>query len=253
MDIALWNQAERETLKDEDGQLIADACDLQMREDVAPAYGLQAPPKVSYHDRSLDPDELPPGILVIVFSEDAPTTAGIVAGRVGRPPAEATAVDRDAKNRRFGRVYVRTILDNGGDILKGAHSVAAATSHECVEATYDPDAKLWVWDGGDRLVAAEVCDAVEEDAYEKVIRGRPVSVSNFAYSAFYDAKASNTRFDHMGLVPKPFTPTPGGYLIVCERANPKPHPHPPQQGWPAKWKDADTETGFARTRVRLVW
>jgi hypothetical protein len=46
MDIFLWNQSSR--LKDADGLLIAEACDRQMQEDVAPAYGLQSAPAVTH-------------------------------------------------------------------------------------------------------------------------------------------------------------------------------------------------------------
>jgi hypothetical protein len=168
MDIALWNQSTQ--LTDEDGQLIADACDLQMREDVAPAYGLQQPPKVTFYDSLRKEEDLPAYCLVIIFSENLQTTTNLAEALMD--PA-ATINDRDNKGRRFGRVYVGTILANQGTILEGAHSVSAAASHECIEATYDPDAKLWVW-SGTQLVAAEVCNQVQEDAYPKHIRGRDV-------------------------------------------------------------------------------
>ena len=48
MDIVLWNQSPDPRFDDSAGQLIADACDLQMREDVAPAYGLQSAPAVTH-------------------------------------------------------------------------------------------------------------------------------------------------------------------------------------------------------------
>jgi hypothetical protein len=247
MDIALWNQSEK--LTNEDGQRIADACDLQMREDVAPAYGLQ-PPKVSFYRSSDKEEDLPEDCLVIIFSENLDTATQAVAGLV---PADATTNTRDNRQRRFGRVYVGTILAKKGKILDGAHSVSAATSHECIEATYDPDAKLWVW-SGQKLVAAEICDPVEEDAYEKQVGEHAVSVSNFVYEAWFDARAPDgSRYDHMGSLDLPFTASPGGYLIVCDADNPNPHTDPPQALESSGWKDDDKLRGFARTRVRVAW
>jgi hypothetical protein len=251
MDIALWNQSQN--LEDPVGQLIADACDLQMREDVAPAYGLDQPPKVTFHDSSRKKEDLPADSLVIVFSENLQSTNALVAGLV---VPEATIIDRDNKGRQFGRVYVGVILANKGTILEGAHSVSAATSHECIEYTWDPDATHWIWDPvGKQLVAAEVCDPVEEDAYEKHVGGKAVSVSNFVFPAWFDARApAGTRLAQMeNTVQKPFMPSPGGYRIVCDVGDPKPHPDPRQAAGLSGWKDDDKELGFARTRVRVVW
>jgi hypothetical protein len=256
MDIALWNQSTK--LKDEDGQLIADACDLQMREDVGPAYGLEQPPKVSFYDSSHTEADLPADCLVIIFSENLDTTTNLVAPLVG--PA-ATINTRDDKGRRFGRVYVGTIRANGGTFRKGARSVSAATSHECIEYARDPDATQWVWDAvGKKLVAVEVCDPVEEDAYNKRVGHQVASVSNFVHTAWSDARApAGSRFDQMRKLKAPFTASKGGYLIVCDENDPRPHPDPPQAAGLARlaglssWKDDDKGQGFARSRVRVVW
>jgi hypothetical protein len=250
MDIALWNQADK--LDDEVGQLVADACDLQMREDVAPAYRLQPPPRISFFPKSSKVEGLPGNSLVIIFSEDFPRTEDLVAGQV---VAGATILDRDDKGRNYGRVYVKTILDADGKLLTGARSVSAATSHECIESTYDPDAKLWVW-SGQKLVAAEVCDMVEEDAYSKHIRGQDVSVSNFAFPEWFDPNApAASRFDYMRRLSGPFTFSEGGYMIICDKENPNPHAEPEQQQESRAWSwDVKVKPeGFARTRVRLVW
>ena len=69
MDIFLWNQSP-ENLKDSEGQLIADACDLQMQGDVARAYGLQPSPRVSFVPFADNPAGIPGDCLVIIFAKD---------------------------------------------------------------------------------------------------------------------------------------------------------------------------------------
>jgi hypothetical protein len=249
MDIVLWNQSPR--LEDALGELIAEACDLQMQEDVAPAYSLQPSPRVSFFPGAAKLEDLPENCLVIIFAVDAPDAAAVAGGM-----RAATTRDLVDGGRNFARVYPGTILDNGGTELVGARSISAATSHECIEATYDKNVALWAWNENDRkLVACEVCDQVEEDAYTKRVQDQDVAVSNFVYPAWFDARAfAGSRFDHMQGLDAPFSCSQGGYLIVYDPAKPEDrvHTEPPQQvlwGWNAKSKSE----GFARTRVRLVW
>jgi hypothetical protein len=264
MDIVLWNQSPK--LEDSDGQLIAEACDLQMQQDVAPAYGLQPSPRVSFFSSSTKREKLPGNCLVIIFAVD-PQRADELAGVMPAAPAraarlagvmpEATTRDLDDSGRNFARVYPGTILDNDGTLSTGARSISAATSHECIEATYDKNVAQWVWNENARkLVAAEVCDQVEEDAYPKHVQGQDVAVSNFVYRAWFDVRApAGTQFDHMNLLNAPFSSSEGGYLIVYDPATPAVgvHTEPPQQDVPWGWNAKSKSDGFARTRVRLVW
>jgi hypothetical protein len=262
MDIVLWNQSSDPRFDDSAGQLIADACDLQMREDVAPAYGLRPSPRVSFLPRAVKREELPGDCLVIIFAKDsdeAEAAAGFMA-----PPSPTTR-DRDTRRRNFARVYPETILDSKGSVLDGARSISAATSHECIEATYDRNVALWVWNERDcQLVAGEVCDPVEEDAYTKFVRGQDAAVSNFVYPAWFDAQApEGSRFDHMRRLDKAFSCSEGGYLYFYDPAEARDPKKPgdgfhiqaeppgpaPQWGWEVK----DKENGFARTRLRPVW
>ena len=251
MDIVLWNQSSR--LEDSDGQLIADACDLQMQEDVAPAYGLQPSPRVSFLPHTARLEELPENCLVIIFAED-PREAVNAAGY--QTPPDRTTRDWDAGGRNFARVYPGTILDNEGKISTGARSISAAAAHEYMEGHHDRNVAQWVWNENARkLVAAEVCDPVEEDAYSKRIGDQDVAVSNFVYPAWFDARApADSRFDHLGLLKAPFSCSEGGYLIVYDPKRPqeKVHTEPPQEDVPG-WNDRIKLEGFARTRVRLVW
>ena len=251
MDIVLWNQSPR--LEDDMGQLIAEACDLQMQEDVAPAYGWQTSPRVSFFPSTARLEELPENCLVIIFTVD-PLKSAAVAGFM--PPPVPSTRDWDNGGRNFARVYPGTILDNDGTPRIGARSISATTSHECIEGAYDRNVALWVWNENDhRLVAGEVCDQVEEDAYTKRVGDQDVAVSNFVYPDWFDARASEgRRFDHIGSLNAPFSCSKGGYLIFYDPASPNDgvRTEPPQEdvpGWNAKIK----LDGFARTRVRLVW
>jgi hypothetical protein len=252
MDIVLWNQSA--VLEDDLGQLIAEACDLQMHDDVAPAYGLQPPPRVSFFPSAAKLEDLPGDCLVVIFAEDQPgakAAAGLMA-----PPDDPTTRVWGNRERNFARVYPGTILKNGGEKIAGARSISAATSHECIEATYDRNVALWVWNERDRqLVAGEVCDQVEEDAYTKRVGTEAVAVSNFVYPAWFDVRApEGSRFDHMRRLNAAFSFSDGGYLIVYDPARPGDgvHPVPPQENGQWGWNKGK-RNGFARTRVRLVW
>ena len=251
MDIVLWNQSER--LEDPDGQLIAEACDRQMQEDVAPAYGLQPSPRVSFLPRDAKLGQLPENRLVIIFAEDLKQAEEVAGIQTANPSTR----DWDDGGRNFARVYPGTILDNQGTILTGARSISATTSHECIEATYDRNLALWVWNENDRtLVACEVCNQVEEDAYTKSIQDQDVAVSNFVYPAWFDVRApAGSRFDQMERLSAPFTCSHGGYLIFYDPENPGAgvDTKPPREDVPWGWNVKSKPTGFARTRVRLVW
>src|SRR5262245_20683659 len=126
MDIVLWNQSPDPRFDDSAGQLIADACDLQMLEDVAPAYGLRPSPRVSFLPSAVKREDLPGDCLVIIFAKDAPG-AEAAAGLMAPPnqPSPTTRV-RDKRRRNFARVYPETILDREGSVLDGARSISAA-------------------------------------------------------------------------------------------------------------------------------
>lgn len=84
-------------------------------------------------------------------------------------------------------------------------------SHECLELKGDSPANIWALGPDEDMVAYELGDPVEGDSYE--IDGVPMS--NFVLPAWFDPNASpGSRLDFMGKLTKPFTMTPGGYLIV---------------------------------------
>jgi hypothetical protein len=111
--------------------------------------------------------------------------------------------------RPYARVFVGTILDNGGDVLSKNLSVSVTMSHEVLEAARDPYANFWADNLDDgRQYALELCDPTEGDAYP--IDG--VLVSNFVGPRWFSLGPGP--YDYMGKLSRPFSMTPGGYLIA---------------------------------------
>lgn len=116
--------------------------------------------------------------------------------------------DLTKDGRPLGKVFVRSVKQSGGE-----WSVAA--SHELLEMLADPDINLAA-EGPDpndpgkaAFYAYENCDPVQGDSY--AVDG--TTVSNFVYPEFFEMNpARGARFDHLGLVSKPFALRPNGYL-----------------------------------------
>ncbi len=60
-----------------------------------------------------------------------------------------------------------------------------------------------------------MCDAVEEDTF--LIDG--IKMSNFLHPSWFEPfkHPSGTKFDHLGLLTKPFSMTKGGYVILKKK------------------------------------
>lgn len=105
------------------------------------------------------------------------------------------------------------MLDNGGTALRGELSVSAVLSHEVLEAHLDPRVQMWAQDQAGAMWVLEVCDPVEDQAYDIKISGHDVSVPNFVLPTWLDSQSTGERLDHLGTLKKPFTLTKGGYAV----------------------------------------
>lgn len=170
---------------------IAAACDTQLRNHVAPAWGRRTG-KVTV----ATPTTIPAGAVPLYLLDD-PDQQGALGYH-----------DEDSAGRQYGRIFVRPILTHGGTLLDGPLSVAAVCSHEVCEWFIDPTCQGWESVLPGRLLARELCDPVEQDSY----RMNAVSVSNFVLPAYFDPSDKGP-YDHMGRLTKPGTMTAGGYLI----------------------------------------
>jgi hypothetical protein len=180
----------RSTLcSDADVRLWTAACARQIREHVAPAYGLK-PVKVAFLSAA---SHAPAGAWVITVMDDADQ-----AGDLGWHT-------EDAAGRIYGRVFAAPCMYY--DV-----PVSTTLSHEVVEAFCDPDVSQWRDTGRGYSVAYEACDPVEGDSY--TIDG--VGVSDFVTPAWYMAKAPVDAMLHYivnGKVDQPFELAPGGYVV----------------------------------------
>jgi hypothetical protein len=125
-------------------------------------------------------------------------------------------------------IFVKPVLDNGGVILRDPKnnqnvSVASVLSHEICEMFGDTFANGW--SDGPTLkqgsaYAQELCDPVENDAYDITLNDGVtlVSVSNFVLPQWFNpqATAKDAPFDYLGKLTKPFSMTKGGYMILMK-------------------------------------
>ncbi len=177
-----------------DTQMAVNAVASQIKLHVAPYWDMVPASIVYYANENL----IPSGADNLVIFDDA-DQAGAYGYHQETPDGKP-----------YARVFVRPILNHGGTTLSGGLSVSSTISHEVCEWLVDRFNNLWAY-GPDGEYAVEICDPVENDSYE--IDG--VSVSNFVTKRYFDHLApTGTQFDYLGKLTKPFTMTPGGYLVV---------------------------------------
>lgn len=163
------------------------ACVRQIREHVAPAYGM-TPVRVQYLSGA---SHAPAGAWVIAVLDDADQ-----AGDLGWHT-------EDASGRIYGRVFARPCLDYGVP-------VSTTLSHEIVETFCDPDVDQWRDTGRGYSVAYEACDPVEGDSYE--IDG--VAVSDFVTPQWFMRPVRGVGRTHwLDTALEPFDLAPGGYYV----------------------------------------
>jgi hypothetical protein len=185
-------------ITDKQARLMTEACRLQIVKHVAPLWALE-PWAVRFYTKE---KYVPQDSLEIVILEDEEN-------------ADALGYHHETPNgHRYGRVFTRPVLGDGGAVTEAAHSVSTVLSHEVIEAFIDPDINLWAEGRPGEMWAYEACDPVQEDAYRIRANGRLVYVANFVLPTWFDLQnPKGTRYDYLRLVDKPFRMTSGGYAI----------------------------------------
>jgi hypothetical protein len=188
---------------DEDVYQMAVLVDKQLREHVAPAWGL-VPPTVTFLAK---PAEFPCDAIIGVL--DDADQAGDLGWHTEGPDADV-----------YGRVFAQPVLQNGGNALTNALSVCSVLSHECIETLGDAACNRWAQRTDGSQVAVELADPVEGDSYEITIIGPKAddgvtgTVSDFVLPAWFDPDADPGTADWMKLVTAPFQVRDTGYVIV---------------------------------------
>ena len=106
------------------------------------------------------------------------------------------------------KIFVKTTLADN-------ELVSVTASHELFEMVIDPIANLWAEAKDGTEYAYEMCDPVEEDVFK--VDG--IEMSNFVHPAWFEPfkHPPHTKFDHLGLLKKPFSMTKNGYVIIKKK------------------------------------
>src|SRR6266576_724934 len=103
------------------------------------------------------------------------------------------------------KIFVKTTLADN-------QLVSVTACHELFEMVIDPIANLWAEAADGTEFAYEMCDPVEEDTF--LVDG--IEMSNFVHPSWFEPfdHPPHIKFDHLGLLKKPFSMTEGGYVII---------------------------------------
>jgi hypothetical protein len=128
----------------------------------------------------------------------------------------------------MARVFVKTTLAN-------KNLVSVAATHELVEMLVDPSVNLVTTRKGSKLIYQyESADPVE-DLYFKV---NGIPMTNFIYPTWFEDfhKPGTVRFDHLGVLKRPFEIHAGGYQGILKNGK-----WSPLHGSPEKKKRFERE------------
>jgi hypothetical protein len=189
-------------LPDDDAAKIVEALNVQ-NQDIVTAWGAD---KTTNHILISAPENAPPGAVLAYFLLNAD-----VANVLGYH-------NTDPNGNPYIRVFVETILGNGGTSLTGNLSVSVCAGHEADEEAVDPSCQATVTAPNGDVWALEVGDPVESSSYNVAISdGSHVAVSNFVYPSFFEPQGLRP-FDHLGVISSPMTLAQGGYAIINGKA-----------------------------------
>jgi len=113
--------------------------------------------------------------------------------------------DLTHKGQPISKIFVKTTLS-------AKELVSVTACHELFEMVIDPLANLWAEGPDGTEYAYEMSDPVEEDTFQ--VDG--IQMSNFVHPSWFEPfkHPPGTKFDHLGLLKRPFSMTKGGYMIV---------------------------------------
>jgi len=112
------------------------------------------------------------------------------------------------------KIFVKTTLADN-------QLVSVTACHELFEMVIDPIANLWAEAADGTEYAYEMCDPVEEDTF--LVDG--IEMSKFLHPSWFEPfkHPPGTKYDHLGLLKKPFSMTKGGYVIIKKKGKVSEH------------------------------
>ena len=130
----------------------------------------------------------------------------------------AFAYHTETSNIPVSKIFVRTILQNGGVIQLGATNsiptVAQAFSHEIFEMIANMNVNVWWQLTNGYLVPAEVCDPVQGNLIRVSVGSVTVGLSDYILPVWSDPQATKGPYNYLNTLPRPFTLAKGGYVIL---------------------------------------
>ncbi len=116
--------------------------------------------------------------------------------------------DLTENGQPISKIFVKTTIAAG-------EKVSVTACHELFEMAIDPIANLWAEASDGTEYAYEMSDPVEEDTF--LVDG--IAMSNFVHPSWFEpfVHPAGTKFDHLGLLKKPFSMTKGGYVILKKK------------------------------------
>lgn len=141
-------------------------------------------------------------------------------------PSSLLAYHTEINGKVIGYIMAKTIINSGGTVLhkdKTTFTVAASLFHEIAESLIDPTVNIWWQLNNIYLVAAEVCDPVQNNLVliqtadpitKKTI---DVALSDFIYPSWFDPMAtpnSGIVFNYTNTLTKPFSISTGGSVVL---------------------------------------
>lgn len=193
--VVVMNESQCEALKDENIQAIIPALQKQVRQDLLPAWGVDA--DLSFVPRG----QPPPGGAWWLVVLDSPDQAGTLGYH-----------DLSNGGLPLGKIFAKADIDKG---LKWT----VTASHELLELLVDPAINIAVLDQpdttGGKLYTCEICDPCEADQYGYDVDG--VTVADFVFPAWFERfRLPGSQFDQQNKIQQPFQILPGGYIGVYE-------------------------------------
>lgn len=232
MKIAVVNQSAELKGRDRDVDWMCWAWATQLQRDVMPLWGYETVAVQRVSDvKSVPADAMQ---MLIVSTPD-------VANALGYH-------DVDPKGRPYIKVFTQPILASAGTIRSGPNSISVTGSHELCELFGDRGTNIWAGDASDVLHAVELCDAVEQYAYDVKSGSTAISVSNFVTPQYFRQIPENKKFDFMELCSSPFQILDGGYEIYMKGGGVKQHFG--REYW--DWKKKLKQHPASRTAKRIV-
>jgi hypothetical protein len=155
---------------------------------IAPVWGTKA--------RLVHSNDFLPGCWAMVFLDDADA------------PGALAYHDLTVDGLPMSKVFVKTTLAD--------HAlVSVSASHELVEMLVDPGIQMMcTGPKPDTFYAYESADPVEEAVYTI----NDIPMSDFVYPSYFESfrAPASVKFDHMGLISRPFQILSGGYQIIYD-------------------------------------